>query len=312
MDPSGVRSNGQLEGPPGANLFIYHLPVLINTNLVNAYVDTLVSINDELKKANNFTLILDGWTDISRNSIYGFMLLYGDSCHAVLDIKDMSATRHDAKLILKTTEEVIKASPITFDSIRAICTDNPSVMISFRRMLAMKYKHIVCLPCGLHVLNLVSKSICKLAVETIKSNLRIINYFTSSSVWFRASLIFQKEQSNVHGCLSTFCETRWFSMCNVCRGIMEYQHFFMQAKAYSQPDKPALPENVRRALNIQHFADNAQLLELLNPVANLIRKLESSSTSLDDIFIGMLRLYTWYDLNMDMGNNQGTDKRYTT
>ncbi len=83
---------------------------------------------------------------------------------------------------------------------------------------------------------------------------------------------------------------------------MEYQHFFMQAKAYSQPDKPALPENVRRALNIQHFADNAQLLELLNPVANLIRKLESSSTSLDDIFIGMLRLYTWYDLNMDMAN----------
>ncbi|CAG8472508.1 7407_t:CDS:2 [Dentiscutata heterogama] len=52
----------------------------------------------------DITIALDGWQDVSRNSIYSFMALKEEYEH-ILDIIDLSANRHTAVFLQEKIEK---------------------------------------------------------------------------------------------------------------------------------------------------------------------------------------------------------------
>ena len=64
--------------------------------LVQLFARALENHNLKLKEEEVMTLHFDGWTDISCNSIYGLILLFGYSESDILEILDFSSERHTA------------------------------------------------------------------------------------------------------------------------------------------------------------------------------------------------------------------------
>ena len=180
------------------------------------------------------TLLLDGWNDVSSNSIYGLILLFGYSESDILGILDFSSERHTAKILLLEVFNIVNSSCINWAQIKWCCTDNPSTMIEFRCLVNERHKHIIVLPCALYALNLLAKDLCKFedALPIVKSNYRIVNFLTSSHVWFHNSKEWVQKIGTNGKCkhsLDSLCETLWYSMTQVCLGVYAYECFFFQS-----------------------------------------------------------------------------------
>ena len=135
------------------------------------------------------TLLLDGWTDFLSNSIYGLILLFGNSESGILEILDFSSERHTVGNLLFEVSNIVNFSCINWTQIKCCCTDSPSTLIKIDCLLNERHRHIIVLPCALHALNLLAKDLCKFedAMPIVKSNCMIVNFFTSSHVWFHNS-----------------------------------------------------------------------------------------------------------------------------
>ena len=126
-------------------------------------------------------LLLDGWTDVSSNSIYGLILLFGYSESDILEILDFSSERHTLEDLLLEVLNIVSSSCINCAQIRCCSTDSPSTMIKFRHLLNGRHKHIIVLPCIFHALHLLAKNLCKFEddMPIVKSNCIIDYFFTS-------------------------------------------------------------------------------------------------------------------------------------
>jgi Protein of unknown function (DUF 659) len=180
--------------------------------LVQLFATALENRDLKLKEQEVMTLLLDGWTDVSSNSIYGLILLFGDSESEVLEILDLSSERHTAENLLLDVSNIVNSSCINWAQIKCCCTDSPNTMIKFRHLLNKKHKHIIVLPCALHALNLLAKDLCKFAdaVPIVKSNCMIINFYMSSHIWFHNSKewVRKNSASGKYRCsLDSLCET---------------------------------------------------------------------------------------------------------
>jgi Protein of unknown function (DUF 659) len=129
--------------------------------LVQLYAAALGNRDRTLVPEDYFTLLLDGWTDVSNNSIYGLMLLHGYKNSDVLDILNLSSNQHTAVNILTEVEICVIQSCVKWSAIKCCVTDSPSTMTQFCRILHDKRTHFVMLPCALHVLNLLAKDVCR-------------------------------------------------------------------------------------------------------------------------------------------------------
>ena len=117
--------------------------------------------NLKLKEEEGMTLLLDGWNDVSSNSIYGLILLFEYSESDILDILDFSSERHTAENLLLEVSNIVNSSCIIWAQIKCCCTDSPSTLIKFCHLLNERHKHIIVLLCALHALNLMAKNLCK-------------------------------------------------------------------------------------------------------------------------------------------------------
>ena len=160
----------------------------------------------------------------------------------------------------------MSSSCIDWAQIKCCCTDSPSTMIKFCCLLNERHKHIIILPCALHALNLLAKDQCKFedAMPIVKSNCMIVNFFTSSHVWFHNSKEWVKKNGTNGKCkysLDSLCETQWYSMTKVCLGVDAYECFFFQSKENAGTDEnhPSIKGTVLLAINKYHFANNTDL-----------------------------------------------------
>ena len=171
----------------------------------------------------------------------------------------------------------MSSSCIDWAQMKCCCTDSPSTMIKFCRLLNERHKHIIILPCALHALDLLAKDQCKFedAMPIVKSNCMIVNFFTSSHVWFHSSKEWVKKNGTNGKCkysLDSLCETQWYSMTQVCLGVDAYECFFFQSKENARTDENhcSIKATVLQAINKHHFANNADLLHTLKPIVDII------------------------------------------
>jgi hypothetical protein len=94
--------------------------------------------------------------------------------------------------------------------------------------MLMMYDHLVFLPCCLHVISLMLKTLVKhvSVIEMVKNNCKIINFFTKSHTWFQESKVFMNERAHVKKSLNLCCKTQWYSLVEVCTSIHSYEEFF--------------------------------------------------------------------------------------
>jgi hypothetical protein len=158
---------------------------------------------------------LDGWTDISGNSVYAIMLKKG-SDKFFLNTLELLHERHTSDNIFTALDKSVTDSGVDWTQIIAVTTDSPSVMKKLRETIQKNHRHVVGIPCALHVLNLLAKDIAEhdFMKDVVKDCQRLVAFFTKSSFWNEEIQAFQKRENLPHG-LSTFCKTRWFSLIKV-------------------------------------------------------------------------------------------------
>jgi len=95
---------------------------------------------DRLKGRRLLTLLLDGWEDKLRRSLYGSLAAEVKQHPIVLALEDMTGVRGTADNLMATSEKAMKAMEIgDAKKIVAVTTDNLTVMQSFRRKFQTKY-----------------------------------------------------------------------------------------------------------------------------------------------------------------------------
>ncbi|CAG8477570.1 13561_t:CDS:2, partial [Cetraspora pellucida] len=96
-----------------------------------------------------------------------------------------------------------------------------------------------------------------------------------------------KEKQGISHFLSTFCETRWFSLAKVCIDILTYEQGFQHCLSLSETTGSRYPEIENMVIkNIihdrYHFATNDTLTKVIKPIVNAIGELELNDSSLAD------------------------------
>ena len=92
----------------------------------------------KLKEEEVMTLLLDGWTDVLSNSIYGLILLFGYSESDILEIFDFSSERHTAENLLLEVSNIVNSSCINWAQIKCCCTDRFNIA---NNISYLAYKH---------------------------------------------------------------------------------------------------------------------------------------------------------------------------
>ncbi|CAG8470604.1 2522_t:CDS:2 [Cetraspora pellucida] len=175
-----------------------------------------------LSTLTDITISLDGWTDNSGNSIYGFMALK-ESQEIVLDILDLSIHRHTGDFLKNKLKEILVINGIKMPFIIACVTDNPLNMSRLRRLLH-------------------------------------------------------------------------YSLAKVCMGVSVYEQGFQHCLSLSETARPKYPEIENETVkNIicdrYHFANNDALTKVIKPIVDAIGRLESSDSTLADIFKELIYIH---------------------
>lgn len=275
----------------------YHPPsrdMLHSTIMTEVHTSHVVKIQRKMCNESNLTICLDGWSDTAGASIYGFMVLKEEE-ETVLDIVDVSEHCHHPEFIRDETLSVLERSGINIKKAVIACvTDNPAVMLKSRQLLQEMHKNVVPIRCCLHAFNTIAHRIIKFpaVVNIVKNNTKLINFFTSSHIWTHTLHEWMK-QENISHFLTTFCQTRWYSLAMVCLGVATFKRGFLRCAQLSGNGKyPKLRDDIRLLIERRHhFANNDNLVKILSPVVDAIGHLESSSATLADVFEQLIRVH---------------------
>lgn len=246
-----------------------------------------------LEKHSNWTMSLDGWTDVSGNSIVAVMLVDGDKNHYIGNL-DLDYVRHTAENI---KAELIKLMGDKMNIAKAVVTDNPRVMLKLRNELCSGSSHLISLNCVLHGLNLVCK-------DTLKTNevepwvgdiTRLVTFFSNSSIW-RKKLDNWGQTNKVTRFLEKYVEVRWYSFVSMVLSVQRYENGFKYCAGLNE-EGVKLPEDVVLIINSTIFKHANFLCQILKPIADSIAFLERDKCRLCDVWTELLRIYQYYKQN---------------
>jgi hypothetical protein len=190
----------------------YKLPTshaLANQLLDDTYVSVNTTVQEALTKALALTMQLDGWSDINRASIINVALYAGSPIF--LKSIDPGINRHDAKLICETVITAIDGLGEAKHKVKAIVTDQPTVMTAAWKLIEEQRPSVSCYGCAAHVINLLAGDFRKMEIneELLEKNKKICRFFKSHSL---ARELLQAETKQRYGApLSVVisCATKW-------------------------------------------------------------------------------------------------------
>lgn len=101
---------------------------------------------EKISAHSNWTLSIDGWTDVSKNNIYAVILVDLHEQHYLGDLC-LGSQRHNTDNICEALKEKVSSC---INRISAIVTDSPHVMIKVRANFCEENQRISNLSCCLH------------------------------------------------------------------------------------------------------------------------------------------------------------------
>lgn len=101
-----------------------------------------------LKDRKLLTLLIDGWEDLLRRSLYGSVASELKREPVVLSLEDMTGKRGNADAMIESSQKALKAMELeACTNIIAVTTDNPTVMRSFRKKFEAIYTWVLVRSC---------------------------------------------------------------------------------------------------------------------------------------------------------------------
>ena len=96
-----------------------------------------------LEGRNNLTYLMDGWDDSKRRSIYGCMIAEVAEFPVVLGVEELTGIRATADNLCDVATKALAKKSVDPKAIIAVCTDNPTPMVAFRRKWTNTYPWIL-------------------------------------------------------------------------------------------------------------------------------------------------------------------------
>ena len=96
-----------------------------------------------LEGRNNLTYLMDGWDDSQRRSIYGCMIAEVSEFPVVLGLEELTGIQGTADNLVDVANKAIAKKSIDPKAIIAVCTDNPTTMLAFRRKWTNQHSWIL-------------------------------------------------------------------------------------------------------------------------------------------------------------------------
>lgn len=98
---------------------------------------------ERLQNRKCLTLLVDGWEDKAKRSLYGTVLTEVGKHPVVLGLTDLTGQRASGDAIYNVCNDSLKKLCIDPMQVAALCTDNPSVMIKVRKLWELQYKWVI-------------------------------------------------------------------------------------------------------------------------------------------------------------------------
>lgn len=249
---------------------------------------------------NSWTLSLDGWTDVSGNSIYAVLLINGMQQHYLGNL-ELNLKRHKADVILLELEKLVGDNS---GRIRAIVTDSPNVMKKLRKDYCDKNPATHNIKCVLHELNLLCKDVVKSQFVDDDPISAIVMFFSNSDYW-RQKLKEWGQANSVTRFLAKNIETRWYSFVKMCLTAAAHENGFKYCVSIYEGDKANHPPISAKVIAAIHKVGLFKQIEFINqtlkPINDTIAILESQSANLGHVWPCFLNLNELYkNFNGDM------------
>ncbi|GBB96560.1 hypothetical protein RclHR1_27810001 [Rhizophagus clarus] len=183
-------------------------------------------IKNKLDRSENYTLVLDGWTDPINKSIWEFMILTSDRKEYLYHLKDLSDQHHTAEFLASKTETII--SQIGAEKISAIVSDNGANVAAARSIIHKNYPSIINLRCIAHRFNLLSQDVLKspFGERVIKLCNILCHFFRSSHIGIALLDNTIKEKAVKGGGIKPYVKTRWITTYECANSIVRLKPAF--------------------------------------------------------------------------------------
>lgn len=250
-----------------------------------------------LAKVSTWTITLDGWTDVSGNSIYAVMMLHGAQQHYIGSL-ELSRVRHIAANLLTALDDMLKADPNRMRQVAAIITDSASTLNKLRTDFCSKNTRVQNLSCVLHGINLMCKDLlrCKYVKESAAKLTSLVVFFCKSEHW-KQELMAWGKLNGVTRFLSRNVETRWYSYIEMAKNALLHKEGFQHCLTLYNNERDRhskINSEIVQIIKSDIFESVEMQAKLLEPMAKAIGVLESTDATLGDVWICLFKLISHY------------------
>lgn len=250
-------------------------------NLLTAeYQRVKMATMKKIQNANGLGLISDGWGDISGRKVVNFIV----STPEPIFYKSLrpGVQRETAAFVASNIIGVI--DEIGNDKFVSVITDNAPNMRAAWKIIEDKYKHIRCVGCAAHGINLLIKDIMALNVldELLQQSKKLIKLFKYSHVPHALLEAKQKEKYGSSACtLKLPSPTRWAYAVLCFDSLLKNKEAILEAIVCPTVQ---FDRNIKTAV----LADDTwekleEARRLLRPLFDAINRIETDNAVLSDI-----------------------------
>ena len=264
----------------------------------------LSKLKELCSKGASVGLVLDGWENIKREHITGVQLI----CHFGQTVETLGSfdcgSDHDGLAIAREIEGFIDTICKENITLISVTTDDAGQCSRARRILSLRWGHLVFTFCIAHQVNLLLNEICNNAsFESIVTKATsIINHLNKSSAKFLK--LARMKMIEIYGksvSLESPCLTRWNSIhraiCSLLKVKSALQNFAISYDSHR--DFPS----VCKELRYESFWSALEKAEAeLSPFVQMSLKFQQTHTNCADVCLAFFKLYR--QLNYSNPNSQ--------
>ncbi|KAF6759090.1 ribonuclease H-like domain-containing protein [Ephemerocybe angulata] len=253
-----------------------------------------------LKSSNRLTLLIDGWEDILRRSLYGFVAAEVGKFPVMLSLENMTGARATGKGVADAARKSLESMGITEEIAKnhliAVTTDNPTVMISTRRDLQNTFWWILTFPCFLHLMNTCIGEICTYPeMKTVVTKaVRVVTFFNSSHYW-GGQLKEEAAKRGITRGLKGKTDTRFYSLSLMALSILANKAPLTiicvrdDARRKINGLSPVNPDVLAIVHDQDFWRRLDQLARVIKPLVDAIGNVEARDANLADCMLELIR-----------------------
>lgn len=287
---------------------VEHLPSrrTLGGSLLTKYAEKLINEEAEEVKAvqresgGRANFLSDGWQDRGRRHLLGTHLgLFGS--FTACGLFPTKSDRLDGLALASRMEKIMKDAEEDGWEIGGVVTDDAGQCGRARRVLALRWPHVVFLKCFAHDLNnLVKHILCLESFRKVSKQAQaVVNFLNKSSEkWLPQVHKVMMEEYGSKWQFKTFCTTRWNSMQGCFASLLRVKRALRVFAARFRDDPEFNP--VLKVLEDDTFWQSLKEAErVINPICFASFKLQSDENTLADVIIVFRDLFEKYQWSLN-------------